>query len=180
MATNHLAVCSHDLFVCAVGERDRQGKLSYRKDLLTAQPSWSRAKSLQSRPPRATPWTVVRQAPLSMGILQARILEWVAISSSRGSSQPRDQTHISCVFFIGRILYRWATWAAHDPLINISKWINGNFALQPSENLAPVCETDRLPDGEKLWGWIFTRTPINLSLSYWNKRLWHPTNFINT
>ena len=31
------------------------------------------------------------------GIFQARILEWVAISSSRGSSQPRDQTHISCV-----------------------------------------------------------------------------------
>ena len=33
-----------------------------------------------------TPWTVARQAPLSMGILQARILEWVAISFSRGSS----------------------------------------------------------------------------------------------
>ena len=31
------------------------------------------------------------------GIFQARILEWVAISSSRGSSQPRDQIHISCV-----------------------------------------------------------------------------------
>ena len=31
------------------------------------------------------------------GILQARILEWVAISSSRGSSQPRDRTHISYV-----------------------------------------------------------------------------------
>ena len=30
-------------------------------------------------------------------ILQARILELVAISSSRGSSRPRDQTHISCV-----------------------------------------------------------------------------------
>ena len=29
-------------------------------------------------------------------IFQARILEWVAISSSRGSSPPRDQTHISC------------------------------------------------------------------------------------
>ena len=39
-----------------------------------------------------TPWTVARQAPLSRGILQARILEWVAMSSSRGSSQPRDQT----------------------------------------------------------------------------------------
>ena len=32
------------------------------------------------------------QAPLSMRILQARILEWVAMPSSRGSSQPRDQT----------------------------------------------------------------------------------------
>ena len=41
------------------------------------------------------------------GILQAGILEWVAISFSRGSSQPRDWTCISC---IGRlVLYHWAT-----------------------------------------------------------------------
>ena len=33
----------------------------------------------------AIPWTVVRQAPLSMEILQARILEWVALPSSRRS-----------------------------------------------------------------------------------------------
>ena len=40
------------------------------------------------------------------GISKARILEWVAISSSRGSSRPRDQTRISC---IGRqILYCWS------------------------------------------------------------------------
>ena len=39
-------------------------------------------------------------------VLQARILEWVAISSSRGSSRPGDRTHISYVFCIGRqILY---------------------------------------------------------------------------
>ena len=31
------------------------------------------------------------------GILQARILEWIAISSSRASSPPRDRTHFSCV-----------------------------------------------------------------------------------
>ena len=31
------------------------------------------------------------------GILQARILEWVAISFSRGSSQPMDQTWVSCI-----------------------------------------------------------------------------------
>ena len=30
------------------------------------------------------------------GILQARILEWVAFPFSRGSSQPRDQTQVSC------------------------------------------------------------------------------------
>ena len=41
-----------------------------------------------------TLWTVAFQAPLSMGILQARTLEWVAMPSSRGSSPPRDQTHI--------------------------------------------------------------------------------------
>ena len=35
-----------------------------------------------------TLWTMACQAPLSMGILQARILEWVAMPSSRGSSQP--------------------------------------------------------------------------------------------
>ena len=35
----------------------------------------------------ATLWTVARRAPLSLGIFQARILEWVVISSSRGSSR---------------------------------------------------------------------------------------------
>ena len=42
------------------------------------------------------PWTVTHQAPLSMGILQVRILEWVAMPSSRGSSQPRDRIQVSC------------------------------------------------------------------------------------
>ena len=42
-----------------------------------------------------TPGTGAYQSPLSMRILQARILEWFAIPSSRGSSQPRDKTHIS-------------------------------------------------------------------------------------
>ena len=44
-----------------------------------------------------TPWTVACQAPLSMGILQARILELVAIPFSRGSSWPRDRTGVSCI-----------------------------------------------------------------------------------
>ena len=44
--------------------------------------------------------------PSVQGISQAKIPEWVAISLCRGSSQPRDWTHVSCV---GRqTLYRWA------------------------------------------------------------------------
>ena len=42
-----------------------------------------------------TPWSVAHQAALFMGILQARMLEWVAMPSSRGPSQPRDRTQVS-------------------------------------------------------------------------------------
>ena len=49
-----------------------------------------------------TLWTVARQALLSTGILQAKILEWVARPSSRGSSQPRDRIQVSYVSCIGR------------------------------------------------------------------------------
>ena len=64
-----------------------------------------------------TTWTVAHQAPSVHRILQARILEWVAISFSRGSSRPRDRTCISC---IGRqILYHWATWEAPSPAFSL-------------------------------------------------------------
>ena len=60
----------------------------------------------------ATPWTVAFQAPLHRGFPSKKILEWVAISFSKGSSQPRDRAHISR---IGRqILYHWATREAHN------------------------------------------------------------------
>ena len=45
----------------------------------------------------ATLWIVALQTPPHHGILQARILEWVAMPSFEGSSQPRDGTHISCI-----------------------------------------------------------------------------------
>ena len=53
----------------------------------------------------ATPWIVVR------GILQARILEWVAFSFSRGSSQPRDRTQVSHI--AGGFFTSWATRQHH-------------------------------------------------------------------
>ena len=59
----------------------------------------------------ATPWVVACQAPLSMGILQARILEWVVISFSKGLSQTRDQTQVSHVAV--RFFTIWASREAH-------------------------------------------------------------------
>ena len=54
-----------------------------------------------------TPRTIAHQAPLSMWILQARILEWVTMPSSRGSSQPKDRTWASCI--AGGFFNSWAT-----------------------------------------------------------------------
>ena len=45
--------------------------------------------------------------PLSVGIPQARIQEWLAISFSRASLQIKNQTHISCI--VRHFLYHWAT-----------------------------------------------------------------------
>ena len=54
----------------------------------------------------ATLQTVACQSPLSMGIFLARILKWVATSSPRGSSQPKDRTCLSYISCIGRqVLY---------------------------------------------------------------------------
>ena len=60
----------------------------------------------------ATPWTVAQQAPLSMGFSSKRILEWVAMPFSRGSSPPRDQTPISYTFCIASGFFTRATWEA--------------------------------------------------------------------
>ena len=56
--------------------------------LLEQKPKW---KSLSHVWPSATPWT----DNTVHGTLQVRILEWVAIPFSSGSSKPRDQTQVS-------------------------------------------------------------------------------------
>ena len=66
------------------------------------------------------------------GISQARILEWVAISFFRGSSQPRDWTLISC---ISRwILFCWATREA--PMVTLLQWITQEALSLSSLGLA--------------------------------------------
>ena len=61
------------------------------------------------------------------GFYQARILEWVVISFSRGSSQPEDQTSISC---LGRQILYWATGEAPLPLEEVNPV--GTFILDSS------------------------------------------------
>ena len=54
------------------------------------------------------------------GISQARILEWVSVSFSRGSSWPRDRTWVSCTG--GRVLYDWASEGEKDLKRKTASW----------------------------------------------------------
>ena len=81
------------------------------------------AKSLQSCLSLCDP--VDRSPPGSSvhGVLQARILEWVVMPSSRGSSWLRDQTRIPYVSSVGRwILYHRATWKAVIAKTVLKRW----------------------------------------------------------
>ena len=50
------------------------------------------------------------------GIFQARVLEWVAISFSRGSSRPRDWTRVSCI--VDRCFCPLSHWGSPEPVQN--------------------------------------------------------------
>ena len=108
-----------------------------------------------------TPRTVARQAPLSMGFLQARILEWVAMPFSRGSSRPRDRTCISVSSAVaGGFFTTNATWEAPSkrPLVL-------QMFTQP---LAQASEQG----GAQYWGGT-ELCPIHRSEETWWK-LWLP------
>ena len=81
------------------------------------------------------------------GILQARILEWFAISFSRGSSWPRIQTWVSCI--AGRFFIVWATREAVNgwPSLNPCSWHNehqfSNFPI--SYNHLEMFEKSQCP-----------------------------------
>ena len=69
---------------------------------------WCEVKVAQSCPTLCDPMDYIVH-----GILQARILEWVAFPFSRGSSQPRDWTQVSRIE--GRFFTIWATREALNP-----------------------------------------------------------------
>ena len=82
------------------------------------------AKSLQSCLTICDPMDCSPPGSSVHGVLQARILEWISISFSRGSSQPGDQTHVSHVSRICRWVPSSTTWEAP-----ISVWLCPNPSL---------------------------------------------------
>ena len=60
-----------------------------------------------------TPWTLACQAPLSVEISQARILEWVVMPSSRGSFGPKEGPESLLSALAGGFFTTSTTWEAH-------------------------------------------------------------------
>ena len=74
-------------------ERERVGRFGR----MALKHVFMQAKLLQSCPTLCNPIDGSPPSSSVHGILQARTLEWVAMPSSRGSSQLRDRTHVSCI-----------------------------------------------------------------------------------
>ena len=74
------------------------------------------------------------------GILQARILEWVAFPFSRGSCQPRDWIQFSCI--AGRFFTSWATREAQG---EGRSQVNELFSWSPGSAVVRSLESGRWP-----------------------------------
>ena len=105
-----------------------------------------------------TRWTVAYQAPQSMEIFQARILEWVAISFSRDSSRPRDWTWVSHV--AGRCFTIWDTREA------IAGRFFTNWAIREAHQAGKMHLTspNGLLGGYFLWCLFFNCENFNIEL----------------
>ena len=86
------------------------------------------------------------------GIFQARILEWAAISVSRGSSQPRDRTRVSCI--ADRHFTVWATkqaltsWVIKQ--VSVHTWVEPDISLRQNQlYFSPI----------RVWSWWKRKEP---------------------
>ena len=78
----------------------------YLPEIPLGRPSSQSSQWLQFCPTTCSPMDYSPLGSSVHGFLQARILEWVAMPFSRGSTWPRDQTWVSCIG--SQILYHWA------------------------------------------------------------------------
>ena len=107
----------------------------------TREGSWEACVCAQSCPTICDPIDSSLPGSSVHGTFQARILEWDAISYSRGSSRSRDWTCISYVSWIGRwILFHWGTWEARCRVWNMGRGLGEPVQINQCE----------LPTGEEL------------------------------
>ena len=89
--------------------------------------------TIQTSHPLSSPSPPSFNLSIVHGILQARILEWVAFPSSKGSSQPRDQTQVPRT--AGRFSTSWATREAHVPLYVVNENNSNNTTFSQKKFL---------------------------------------------
>ena len=95
-----------------------------------------------------TPWDPMDCSPSGSsvhGILQARILEWVAIPFSRGSSRPKGQTLVSWI--AGRFFTIWATREAQRTVIKVKIMITSEKELLLTKAINAHCKTQTMVPG---------------------------------
>jgi len=119
------------------------------------------AKSLQSCPTLCDPVDCSLPDSSVHRILQAKILEWVAISFSRGSSKPRDQTHISMFpALAGRFFTTSATeYYINNRILVILSLLSDTYVCTQSLQSCPtLCDTmDCSPPGSSVHGILQAR-----------------------
>ena len=118
---------------------------------LVAQPCLTLCNSIDCRAPSSS----------VHGILQARIVEWVAIPYSIGFSQPRDQTQVSCI--AGRF---FTNWAMREALCNL-------LAAKSLQLYLTLCDPiDGSPPGSPVPGILQARTLEWVAISFSNAWKW--------
>ena len=125
---DHLLVLCNIIFTAAlrqVRNRGSEGKVFCSRPWWIVRVSGMHAPSLSQVQLFCDPMDCSPPGSSVHGIFQARILEWVAISFSRGTSPPRAWTWVSC---IGRqVLYHWATrevrvsWLGFRAILHVTK-----------------------------------------------------------
>ena len=108
------------------------------------------------------------------GILQQRILEWVTIPFSRGSSQTRDKTQVFCI--AGRFFIIWATRVTL--LHTLGMWlVDSSHALHwPVSDDSMQCPASGILDGTEVAAPLFT--PLQGFPNLWDLKIWGGADII--
>ena len=118
---------------------------------------WSEVKVSQPYLTLCNPMDCSLSGSSVLGILQARMPKWAAVSFSRGSSQPRDWTQVSCI--AGRFFTVWATRQPKNTGVGSLSLLQGIFPIQESNQGLLHCR------------WILYQLSYMGSPRHWHKHI---------